>query len=253
MTAWADRRELARGTAVVFRREFEAYFDSPVAALLAAAFLLLSCGVFMNEFFLAGVADMSAYFRLLPFMLVPFVPAVTMRVWAEERSSGSFELLMTLPLRPAQLIAGKYAAALCFYLAVLTGSLPIVVMLLCLGRPDLGLIAAGYAGAALLGAFFLAFGVFASGLCASQVSAFVIGTMLGCLFVLTGQERVVDVFDGLLPAWHLGSWLHDSVSVIPRYESFQRGVVATADVLFFGAASLFFLWLNAVTLERARH
>ena len=120
----------AKGLNVVFSRELSAYFDSPIAYIYAAVFLVLSCTTFMNSFFLDAVVDMSAYFDVLPFLLIPFIPAITMRAWAEEHAQHTFEMLMTLPLHPAQIVLGKYAAALAFYAVVLVGSLPIVVMLL---------------------------------------------------------------------------------------------------------------------------
>ena len=151
--------ECLRGARIVFDRELESYFDSPIAYAYAAVFLVLSCTTFMNSFFLDGVVDMGPYFTALPFLLIPFVPAITMRAWAEERAQHTFELLMTLPLHSLQVVLGKYLAALCFYAIVLAGSLPIVLMLLFLGDPDLGRICASYLGALLLGAFFLSFGL----------------------------------------------------------------------------------------------
>ena len=147
-----------RGTRIVFGRELEAYFDSPIAYIYAAVFLVLSCTTFMNSFFLDGIVDMSPYFEILPFLLIPFVPAITMRAWAEEHAQHTFELLMTLPLHSSQAVLGKFLAALSFYALVLAGSLPIVLMLVFLGDPDLGLIFSSYLGALLLGAFFLSFG-----------------------------------------------------------------------------------------------
>src|SRR5262249_17202083 len=120
---------LASGVRVVFARETGAYFNSSIAYVYASVFLLLAHGIFMNGFFLDSVVDMAPYFRTLPFLLTLFIPAITMRSWAEERASGTFELVMTLPLRPIAIVLGKYFAALLFYLAVLLGSLPIVVML----------------------------------------------------------------------------------------------------------------------------
>ena len=107
--------EFVRGTRIVLGRELEAYFDSPIAYISAAVFLVLSCTTFMNSFFLNGIVDMSPYFEILPLLLIPFVPAITMRAWAEEHAQHTFELLMTLPLHSFQAVLGKYLAALCFY------------------------------------------------------------------------------------------------------------------------------------------
>jgi ABC-type transport system involved in multi-copper enzyme maturation permease subunit len=244
---------IARGVGVVFRRETGAYFDSSIAYVYAAVFLLLSSSIFMNSFFLESVLDMGEYFRMLPFLLALFIPAITMRSWAEERSHGTLELVMTLPFRTFEVVLGKYLASLAFYLAVLAGSLPLVLMLLWLGEPDLGLIAASYAGAVLLGAFFLALGIFISGLTREQIVAFVLGAFGCTLFVLSGQEKVVEVLDGLAPAWQLGTWLYESVSVRPHYDSFLSGVVSLADIGYFALTSAFFLGMNEITLKLAKY
>ncbi len=245
-------RVALRAARVVFLREASAYFDSSIAYVFGAVFLSLSGGIFMNDFFLRGRLDMSEYFRVLPFLLPLFVPAITMRSWAEERSRGTFELIMTLPLRPVEIVLGKYFAALVFYATVLLGSVPIVVMLLALGRPDVGLIVASYLGAGLLGAFFLAIGLFLSGLTREQIVAFVVTTFVCALLVLSGQEKVVEVLDGLKPSWQLGTWLYESVSSVSHYEVFTRGVVSLADAGYFAIGSVFFLLLNAVTIELAK-
>ncbi|MBI4603015.1 MAG: ABC transporter permease [Planctomycetes bacterium] len=241
------------GVRVVLRRETGAYFDSSIAYVYAAVFLLLAHAVFMNGFFLESVLEMGEYFRALPFLLALFIPAITMRSWAEERSHGTFELVMTLPLRSFEVVLGKYLASILFYLAVLAGSFPIVLMLTWLGEPDLGLIASSYIGAVLLGAFFLALGIFISGLTREQIVAFVLSTFACSLFVLSGQEKVVEVLDGLTPAWQVGTWLHDSVSVLPHYDSFCQGVVSLADAGYFALTSAFFLVMNEVTLKIAKH
>ena len=243
----------AAGARLVAGRELGAYFDSPIAYIYAAVFLVLSGTTFMNSFFLEGVVDMSPYFEVLPFLLIPFLPAITMRSWAEEHAQGTVELLLTLPLRPLQLVAGKFAAALLYYLAVLAGSLPIVAMLLWLGGPDLGLIAAGYLGALFLGALFLAFGQFLSSLTHNQIVAFVLSGLLAFLLVFSGHVRVVEIVDGLAPDWQPGTWLADSISCLPHYEAFARGVVGFDHVLYFLLMSAFFLWMTQVGLRRLRY
>jgi ABC-2 type transport system permease protein len=242
----------ASGIWVVVKREMGAYFDSPIAYIYATVFLVLSSTTFMNSFFLDSIVDMSAYFDLLPFLLIPFVPAMTMRTWAEEHAQHTFELLMTLPLRSLQVVLGKYAAALLFYLLILAGTTPIVIMLVWLGSPDLGLIFSSYLGALFLGAFFLSFGLFLSGLTHNQIVAFVLATLMGFAFVVSGHEKVVAVLDGLSPGWQLGTWLFESLSVMPHYESFTRGVLGLGSALYFLLMIGFFVWMNEVTLRRNR-
>lgn len=258
--AEAARREpgrenpgFAAGTMVVLRREIGAYFDSSIAYIYAAVFLLLSASMFMNDFFLKSVVDMGAYFNNLPYLLALFIPAITMRSWSEEISQGTFELIMTLPLRSFEIVVGKYVAALLFYLAVLAGSFPIVGMLIWLGEPDLGLIATSYLGAVFLGAFFLSLGVFMSSLTREQIVAFVLGAFACALLVLSGEDKVVEVLDGLVLDWQAGTWLYESVSVLPHYESFCRGVIYAGDVVYFVLLSAFFLILNEITLRLSKY
>ena len=236
-----DFRQFFRGTKVVFSRELAAYFDSPIAYIYAAVFLVLSCTTFMNSFFLNAIVDMSFYFEMLPYLLIAFIPAITMRSWAEEHSKHTFEMLMTLPFHPSQCVLGKYFAALVFYAIVLVGSFPIVMMLVFLGEPDLTLITSNYIGALLLGAFFLSFGLFASGLTRDQIVAFVLATLMGFVFVLSGHEKVVEVLDGLAPDIELGTWLYQSISVLPHYEMFSRGIIALADLIYFDLMIKFFI------------
>lgn len=245
-------RSPAAGVALIARRELASYFDSAIAYVYVVACVVLANSIFMNEFFLAGAADMSAYFDLLPLLLPFFLPAISMRLWAEERKQRTLELLLTLPIRPLQAILGKYAAALALYGLFLAGSLPIVAMLFALGDPDPGLLAGGYLGLVLFGALFVAFGAFLSALSGDQIVAFVTSTALGFAFVLTGHDRVVAVLDGLAPGWAPGSLLYESFSVMPHYDACVRGVVELSSLVYFGALSAVFLWATGFVLERYR-
>lgn len=245
-------REFAAGARVVAGRELGAYFDSAIAYVYTIGFVVLTNSIFMNEFFLTGTVDMTGFFDRMPLLLAVFVPAVTMRLWAEERRQRTVELLLTLPITTAQAVLGKFAAALGLFALFLVGSLPIVAMLGALGRPDYGLIAAGYAGLFLLGATFVAIGMFLSSLSGDQIVAFVLSA-LACLFlVLTGESRVVAVLDGVAPALELGTRLYETVSVMPHYEAFVAGRVELAATLYFAGTSAVFLWVGAVALEKVR-
>lgn len=246
-------REFAAGAGLVAGRELRAFFDSAIAYIYAAVFLVLSGTTFMNAFFLEGVVDMSPWFEVLPFLLIPFVPAITMRSWSEEHAQGTVELLLTLPLEPLQVVAGKYAAALLYFVVVVAGSLPIVVMLAWLGDPDLGLILSGYFGALLLGALFLASGQFLSSLTHNQIVAFVLAAMVAFLLVFSGHPQVVEILDGLAPAWQPGTWLAESVSCLPHYRAFAGGLVGLDHLLYFALLGAFFLWMTGVGLRRLKH
>lgn len=244
--------QLVAGVRVIARRELAAYFDSSIAYVYSIAFIVLANAIFMNEFFLTGTVDMTGFFDMLPLLLVAFVPAITMRLWAEEKKTRTIELLLTLPIRPIQAVLGKYIAAMGLFKLFLLGSLPIPIMLMALGEPDLGLIVSGYIGLILLGGLFLAFGMLLSALSSDQIVAFVTSVIVGAAFVLTGDERVVAVVDGMFPMLGLGTVLYEHFSVMPHYDAFVRGVVSLPSLVYFGLLTVVFLWLNAALLERVR-
>ena len=240
------------GIRIIAARELGAYFDSSIAYVYTIAFVILANSIFMNEFFLTGTVDMTAFFDLMPLLMVLFIPAVTMRLWAEEKKTRTIELLLTLPIRTGQAVMGKYLAALGLFGLFLVGSLPIPIMLMVLGSPDLGLIISGYIGLILLGGMFLAFGMFLSAISGDQIVAFVLSAIVGFAFVLSGQEQVVAVLDGLIPALSLGTVLYENFSVMPRYDSFVRGVIDIGSLTYFVLFIGLFLWLNVQLLERQR-
>jgi len=241
-----------RGVLVVAARELAGSFDSRIAYVTTIAFVVLANSIFMNEFFLTGTVDMNGYFDLMPLLLPVFLPAITMRLLAEERKQRTLEMLLTMPIRPLQAVLGKYLAALALYVLLLAGSLPIVAMLLALGDPDLGLLLGGYLGMFCFGAQFLAVGMFLSSLCSDQIVAFVSTSVSVFLFVLLGDERVVAVLDGLFPASQPGTWLYERVSVMPHYEALVHGVLGVPALLYFAGFSALFLWATARALERHR-
>lgn len=239
------------GGLTIFRRELASYFNSPIAYIFIIVFLVLTAGLYMMDFFLAGQADMRGLFDNLPLFLIFFIPAISMRLWAEDRRSGTFELLMTLPLKGSQVMLGKYAAALVFYLIALAGTLPIPIMLSILGDPDGGVLMAGYLGAGLLGALYLSVGIFVSGLVRDQITAFILG-MIACFFLfLVGVDGVAATVDGWIGG--LGSFMQSSFGLLPHYASMQRGVVLLGDLGYFVILSAVFLILNAYWLEGRKH
>jgi len=240
------------GVRVVLGRELGATFDSAIAYVYTIAGLLLVCSLFMNEFFLTGRLDMTPFFELLPPVLVFFLPAVTMRLWSEERKARTFEFLATLPLTSAQTTLGKFLSALTLFGAFLAGTLPIVIMLCALGAPDLGLIFSGYLGAFLLGASFLSFGLFLSALSSDQVVAFVMSVLLGFFFVFIGDERVISILDGLFPSGSFGTSLAEAIGALPHFDAFVRGLIRFESIAYFGSLTTVFLWLTARTVSTHR-
>lgn len=236
-----------RGAWTLFRREMKGYLQSPIATIVVIAFLLLSGGLFMSQFFLLKLLDMRAYFDLLPLLLAVVLPAVSMRLWAEDRQLNTLEMLLSLPLKPTALVAGKFLAAFVFFGLSLASTWTIPLMLRLLGRPDVGPIASGYLGAFLLGGLFLAVGQFISGLCRDQIVAFVTA-LFACLgLFLIGTEFIASILDGWWPG--LGGFLQQYLGVTRHFASFQKGVVDLRDLVYFLLLTIVFLGLNGIWME----
>jgi ABC-2 type transport system permease protein len=236
---------------VIFRREMSAYFHSPIAYIFIIVFLVLTTLFYTNGFFLAGVADMRDFFGTLPLFLLFFIPALTMRLWAEDQRLGTFELLMTLPMRPSHIVMGKFLASLAFYCVALGGTLTIPLSLAWIGNPDAGAIVCGYLGAVMLGGLFLSVGIFVSGLFKDQITAFVLALLACAFFIVVGPQFSVAVLDGWIPS--LGTFLAEAFSVAAHFDGIQRGVIGIDDVLFFVSLSAVFLTLNAYSLEGRKY
>lgn len=244
--------DFLRATTAVARREARAWLDSGIAAATTVAALLLANSIFMNEFFVAGRVDMAPFFAGLPLLLAAFLPAQSMRLWAEERRTRTFEVLVTLPLSGGELVLGKFLAALFAHALFLAGTLPIPIMLCVLGSPDLGLIASGYLAALLLGALLLAAGELLSALSPDQVVAFVLAALVAAALVLSGDERLVAVLDGLAPRVGAGTWIYETLSALPHYQELAAGVLSLPALAYFLGLTALCLALCAVVIRRLR-
>lgn len=230
----------------IARREFGAYFNSPIAYIVIVVYLVITAFFFLylGAFFVRGEATMRAFFELLPWTLVFFVPPITMRQFAEEKKLGTLEVLLTLPLREHEVVFGKFLGSYGFVVTMLalTASLPLTV--LALGSPDLGPIAGGYVGALLLAATYTAVGLWVSSLTENQIVAFVLSAIALVVLVLIGSRGVtLFVPEALVPAL---SYL----SVLNHFQSLGRGVVDTRDVVYFLSAIGFFLTLTVWSVEQ---
>jgi len=235
----------------IFNREFAAYFNAPIAYIFIIVFLAVNSGLFMTSFFLAGSADMRGFFALLPITLIIFIPAITMRLWAEDAKSGTIALLQSFPITSGQLVLGKFFASFLFYLITLAGTLVIPIMIMFLGNPDPGPIIGGYFGAALLGAFYLAIGLFVSGLFKDQIIAFIL-SMVGCfIFYMLGTDYISLILDSWIGG--LGSVLMNSIGTANHFSSIERGVLDVRDIIYFLSFTVLFLWLNAATVDQVIH
>ncbi len=232
---------------VIFCREMKAYFNSPIAYIFVIVFVVLTCGLYMASFFLAGRADMRPFFGLLPIVLMVFVPAVTMRLWAEDKKMGTIELLLTFPMKSWQILLGKFIASLIFVVVALAGTATLPIVVSVLGNPDPGPVVGGYLGALLLGAFFLSVGLFISGLCKDQIVAFILSIIASFFFFFIGT----DFFTAVIGGWIGGfaSFLQDYVGLTRHFEGIQRGVVDVRALIYFLSMMALFLALNAIYLE----
>ena len=219
---------------IIFKREFKSYFTSPVAYIVTGLFLIISGIMFFSTFFLNNRAELRQFFGLLPIFMSFFVPALTMRLFAEEKRSGSLETLMTLPVTEVDVVAGKYAASLAGTLSMLVPSLFYVITLEIFGSPDYGPIIGGYMGAIFICAAFSAIGLFSSSITKNQIIAFAVAMAI-CLALTFVESFLVFLPDGIVKIF---SFLSASV----HFGSISKGIVDTRDLLYFvSLTALFFV------------
>jgi len=236
----------------ITKRELGAYFTSPVAYVFLVIFLLLT-GFFTftaGSFFERGEASLAAFFGWHPWLFLVLVPAVGMRVWAEERRSGTIELLLTMPIAPWQAILAKFLASWAFLAAALALTFPAVITVNLLGSPDNGIIAAGYLGSLLLAGAYLAVTCMTSAMTRNQVVALILSVVICLFLILAGFNPVTD----LLTRWASPA-LVDTVaafSVVTHFDGFQRGVVDARDLLFFLSLIGFALFATGVVIRGHR-
>jgi len=250
----ADRQPpgFLEGTWIILRRELEAALDSGVAIGAGTCFLLASSALFMNDFFLVGRADMSAWFARLPLLFVLLVPALGMRTWAEERSKRTFELLATLPLSALQLVLGKYLAVVAILVGCLLGSLPIPVLVCALGEPDIGRIVSGYLASLLLGLSLAAWAGLFSALARDHVLAFTGAALVSFLLLALGDDRVIAVLDGMAPASALGTFCSETLSLLPAFERVSGGWIGPGELLLFGGQAVLAVLATAHVVRHVR-
>ena len=216
----------------VFKRELKSYFSTPLAYVFLVIFLFFSGYLtFRNGFYEVRQADMSLFFTNLPLLFVFMVPSTAMRLWAEERKSGTIELLFTLPITITQAVLGKFFAAWLFLGIALALTFPMVITVCYLGNPDIGLIITGYLGSFLMAGGFLAVGCFFSALSKNQVISFVLSVVACAVLVFAGMPTTLNYFSTFMPAGLVSAI--ESMSLQTHFESTQRGVVTFADISYF--------------------
>ncbi len=234
---------------VIFKRELRSYFATPLAYVFIVIFLVLAA-VFTFEvggFFERGQADLQPFFRWHPWIYLVLVPAISMRLWAEERNSGSIELLMTMPITLWQAVVGKFLAAWMFAGVALLLTFPIWITVNYLGSPDNGAIVAAYLGSWLMAGGFLAIGTCLSAATRNQVIAFVTAALVGFLFLLAGFPLVLDLVRGVVPAALVDTIA--SLSFLTHFDAISKGVIDIRDIVYFAALISFWLAATAIVLD----
>ena len=240
-----------RNTLIIARRELDAYFATPVATVFIVIFLILQGTLTFNlgNFFDRGQADLNPFFNFLPWVFLLLVPAITMRLWAEERRLGTIELLLTLPITQAEAVIGKFLAAWAFCAIALLLTFPIVLTVRYLGDPDMGVIASGYIGALLVAAAYLSVGSAMSALTRNQVIAFVLGVAVCFIFAAASYPLVTDFLNRNTPVM---AEIARRFAVVDRYGDFTRGLISLRNLVFFTTFIGFWLFLTTVLVDQRK-
>ena len=232
----------------ITRKELEGYFGSPLAVIFLGVFLAVVLFVFFSveTFFARGIADVRPLFSWMPLLLIFLMAALTMRQWSEEQRSGTFEVLITLPVKPFQLVFGKFLSVMALIIMALALTLPLPITVSQLGNLDWGPVAGGYLAAFLMAAAYAAIGLFISSRTDNQIVALILTILVGGLFYLVGTSGVTDFFGGAVSEilWAIGTG--------SRFESIERGVIDLRDLIYYLTLSGFFLMLNTISLDSLR-
>lgn len=236
-------------TLTVASRELRGYFATPLALVFIVIFLGLT-GAFtfyLGGFFTRGQADLDAFFQFHPWLYLILIPAVSMRLWAEERKSGTIELLMTLPLTTTQAVLGKFLAAWVFCLIALALTFPMWITVNYLGEPDNGVILAGYVGSFLMAGGFIAIGSALSATTKNQVIAFIVTATVCFLFTMSGLDIVLNFVTAWAPPLIVDTIA--SLSFLTRFDAVTKGVIDLRDLIYFLSLITFWLFVNVVVVE----
>jgi ABC-2 type transport system permease protein len=240
-----------RDILIIAQRELAAYFATPVATVFIVIFLVLQGTLTFNlgNFFDRGQADLNPFFNFLPWVFLLLVPAITMRLWAEERRLGTIELLLTLPITQTQAVLGKFLAAWTFCAIALVLTFPIILTVRYLGDPDMGVIWSGYLGALLVAGAFLSIGSATSALTRNQVIAFVLGVAVCFMFAAASYPLVTDFLNRNTPVM---AEVARRFAVVDRYQDFTRGLISLRDLVFFTTFIGFWLFVTTVLVDQRK-
>jgi ABC-2 type transport system permease protein len=239
------------GMVTVFRRELAGYFATPVAYVFIVIFLVMAGALTftLGNFFARGQADMQPFFTFVPWLFLFLVPALTMRLWAEERRLGTIELLLTLPIAQWEAVVGKFLAAWAFCGIALALTFPLVITVNLLGNPDNGVILTGYLGCMMVAGAFLAVGAAISAMTKNQVIAFVLAVAACFFLTAAGSPVVTEFLSQRVPAL---AETARSISITDRLGGFTRGVISLRDLVFFVSFMAFFLFANTIAIDQRK-
>ncbi len=238
-----------RALVAIVKREFASYFATPIAYVFVVIFAALA-GVFtfqLGNFYERGMADLMPFFQYLPWLFLVLAPAISMRLWAEERRSGTIELLMTLPVTVSEAVVGKWLAGWLFMGLALTATFTLWATVNWLGEPDNGVIAVSYFGAWAMAGTFLAMGAALSALTRNQVIAFILAALGIFVFMTAGTPVVLDAVRAFLP--EAAAEAIASLSALTHFGSVSRGVLLLSDVVYWVSMTVFWLFVNAIIVN----
>ncbi len=238
-----------RNIRAVARREWNAYFNSPIAYVFLVIFLALAAffTFFIDRFYEFGQADLRRFFGWHPWLYLVLVPAAAMRLWAEERRSGTIELLLTLPMTPLEALLGKFFAAWGFLALALLLTFVTPLTAFYLGHPDPGVVALGYLGSVLLSGAYLAIGLFTSALTRNQVISFILAVVIGLFLILAGYPPVTDFVARFAPQSVVEGVA--AFSFLTHFDNLQRGVLDARDLVYFASVMAFMLFATQEALR----
>jgi ABC-2 type transport system permease protein len=238
-----------RSVLTIFRRELAGYFTTPLAYVFIVIFLVMA-GIltfFVGNFFERGQADLQPFFNFHPWLYVVLIPALSMRLWAEERRSGTIELFLTLPIRMTEAVVGKFLAAWCFAGIALALTVPFRITVNFLGHPDNGVILASYIASWLMAGAMLSVGACVSAMTKNQVIAFVVTAALVFVFTVAGSSIVLGLFQGWAPEWLIRGVTQ--TSFLGHFSAITRGVIDMRDLVYFLSVMIAFLAANAILVD----
>lgn len=232
-----------RNINAIMNKELKGYFNSPLAYIFMTVFLVFSSWFYFRTFFIDNIASMRTFFSVVPWVFLLLIPAITMRLWAEEKKFGTIETMFTSPVKEWEAVLGKFLASYAFLIITMMMSLIIPILLLFIGYPDWGMIVGGYFGIILLGGAYLSIGIWISSLTSNQIIAFIFSVFVIFILFFIGEPIVLQTTPNkLVPIFkYLGMGSH--------FNSILRGVIDTRDVVYYLSVMFIFLFLNVNTLS----